>query len=59
MGVVTIRDSAYGMTKYFDGRLGDVLVVIRRTRFAKILEYPGLFFPSLDVRLRLDASEAT
>ncbi len=59
MGVVTIGDSSGGMTKYFDGRFRDVLIVVRRACLAKILEYPGLFFPGLDVRLRFDAGEAT
>ena len=57
MGIVTIGDSSCGMAKDFDGRLGEMLVVIRRTSLAKIFEHPGLFFSGLDTRLRFDPGE--
>ena len=57
MSIVTVRDASHGMAKDFDGRLGEMLVVIRRTSLAKIFEHPGLFFSGLDTRLRFDLGE--
>ena len=54
MSIVAVRDASHGMAKDFDGRLGEMLVVIRRTSLAKIFEHPRLFFPCLDARLRFD-----
>ena len=58
VGVVAIGDTADRMTEDLDRRLGHVLVVVRRTGLAQVLELPGLLLSGLDIQLELDASEA-
>ena len=36
MSVLTVRDAADRVTQNFDGRLGQVLILIRRTRLAEV-----------------------
>ena len=57
MGVVAIRDAADRMAEDLDRRLGDMLVVVRRTGLPEILQLPGLVFTRFDVRPWLDAGE--
>ena len=57
MRVMAIGDTPDRMTEDLDRRLGHVLVVIRGTGLAKVLEFPGLVFSSLDVQLELNTSE--
>jgi hypothetical protein len=55
--VMTVRDSADGMAKYFDGRLRNVLVIVGRARLAEILQVPWDLLASFDVQFRTNASE--
>jgi hypothetical protein len=57
MSVVTVRDAADRVTQNLDGRLGQVLIVVRRTRLPEVLQFPRLVYASVDLRPRLDASE--
>jgi hypothetical protein len=57
MGVMTIGDAADRMAKNFDGRLREMLIVVRRTRFTQILEFPGLLRTGLNVHPGLDAGQ--
>ena len=57
MGIVAIRDSADRMAEDLDRRLGDVLVVVRCTSLAQILEHPGLIFVGLDICFGFDAGD--
>ena len=50
VGVVTTGDFSSGMAKYFDGRIRQLIVLVRRTCLAKILEPPKLLLVCLDVR---------
>ena len=57
MRVMAIGDTPDRMTEDLDRGLGHVLVAIRGTGLAKVLEFPGLVFSSLDVQLELNTSE--
>jgi hypothetical protein len=45
------------MAEDLDRRLREMFVVVGRTRFAEVLEQPGIFFAGLDVCLGLDAGD--
>jgi hypothetical protein len=55
MGVVAIGDAAGRMAENLDRRHGDVLVIVRRTRLAKVLQLPRL--SGLNVSERVASSE--
>ena len=57
MSVVTVRDAADRVTQNLHRRLGQILIVVRRTRSAEVHQFPGFLQPRLDIRPRLDASE--
>jgi hypothetical protein len=57
MRIMAVGDASDGMTEDFDRRLRHVRVVVRRTRFAEILEFPWFILTGLDVRLKFDAGE--
>src|SRR5262249_12432180 len=57
--VVAIGDCADRMAEDLDRGFGNVLIVIRRTRLAKIFQLPRLVFASLNVDPWLDAGKAT
>ena len=57
VGIVAVRDAADRVAQDFDRRLGQVLVVVCRTCFPKVLEFPRLLHPGFDVRPRLDAGQ--
>ena len=59
MGIVTVRDAADGMAEYFNGRLGNVFVVVRRARFSKVFDQPRLFLASLYILLWVDSRQGT
>ena len=59
MRVVAIGNARDRMPENLDGRLGDVFVVVGRTRLAQIFEFPGLGVARLGVRPRLNCSETT
>ena len=59
MCVMTVRDSADGMAKYFDGRLWNVFVIVGSARLAEILQVPWDLLASFDVQFRANASELT
>src|SRR6516165_9235351 len=42
VGVVPVGDAPDRVPQDFDGRLGQVLVVVRRARLPQVLEFPGL-----------------
>ena len=56
---MTVRDSADGMAKYFDGRLWNVFVIVGRARLAEILQVPWDLLASFNVQFRANASEVT
>ena len=57
MSVVTVRNAADRVTQNLDARLRQILIIVRRTRLAEVLRFPGFVQPSLDIRPRLDAGE--
>jgi hypothetical protein len=58
VGVVAIGDAPDGVAQDLDGRLGKVLVVVRRAGLAKVLEFPGVIHPGLDIFPWLDAGQS-
>src|SRR5579885_3498292 len=57
MGVVAVGDAPDRVAQDFDGRLGQVLVVVRRARLPQVFQLPGLLHARLDVCPRPDAGE--
>lgn len=55
--VMTVRDSANSMAKYFDGRLRNVLVIVGRACLAEILQVPWNLLARFDVQFRTNASQ--
>jgi len=55
--VVAVGDALDRLAQNLDRRLGDVLVAIRRTGLAQVLELPGIVLTSFGVGPWLYASE--
>ena len=45
MGIMAVRAAAHRMTENLNGRFWNVLIVVRSTRFSKVLKFPGLICP--------------
>src|SRR5262249_60685250 len=58
VGVVAVGDAPDRVAQNLYRRLGQLLIVVRRARLAKVLQLPGLVHARLDVRPRPDAGES-